>query len=150
MDFNQLATDVTLFLAPLLPYLILSGEATAKKIGEEFGEVTLAKAKTLWDKIKKSAQDDTKLQGVATALAEYPDDEDFQVTLAKLLAKQFATSSELAEELMKILKEDKAIQTVLIEQESKAKNISQRLSKSGTQQVKVRDKSEVGDVNQEM
>ena len=150
MDFVKLATDVTVFLTPFFPYLILAGEEAAKEAGKKFGSTAWEKAASLWNSIKNFSKGDIKMKRTVESLAEDPDDEDFQLILAKLLAKQFELSPELATELINRMKDDKAIQTVIIENESKAKNIYQRLSKGGVQKTVVRDKSEVDDITQDM
>lgn len=144
MNFSSLATNIVVFLTPFLPYLILGGEEVIKELGKKFGETTWEKAKLLWDKIKNP-----NLDGIATALAENPEDEDFQVTLAKLVAKQLQTTPELALELASMIRETAAIQTILVEQNSKAKDILQRLSKTGTQETTIRESSQAGNITQE-
>lgn len=148
MDIRQLATDMAVFLTPFLPYLILGSEEVAKEIGKKFGQTTLEKAKTLWEKIKKPAKNDPKLQSAIVNLAEDPNDEDFQLILVKSLARLFETSPELATELIGIMKDDKAVQSVLVEYGSRVKDIRQRLSKTGKQEVTVRD-SHTGNITQE-
>jgi hypothetical protein len=144
MNFARLATDITVFLAPFFPYLISGGEEAVKEIGKKFGEIAWKKAQALWSKIRNP-----NLEGVAMALAEDPNDEDFLVALAKLLTKHLEASPELAAELMSTMKEDKAVQKVLIGQGSKAKDIIQRLSKTGKQETIVRKESQVGSITQE-
>lgn len=148
MDIKQIATDVTVFLTPFLPYLILGAGEAAKEVGKKFGQATWEKAQSLWNKIKNSAQDDPKLNRAILTLAEDPDDEDFQLILAKSLAKQLEVSPKLATELLNLMKDDKAVQTILIEHGSKVKDIHQRLSKSGRQETTVRG-SQTGDITQE-
>jgi len=143
MDFKGLATDITVFLTPFFPYLILASEATIKEVGKRFGEAAWEKAKAMWSKIEKP-----NLSGVAKALAEDPNDEDFQITLAKLLVKRLEASPELATELMDMIQGDKAVQVILVEHGSEVKNIHQRLAKTGRQETTVRG-SRVGDVIQE-
>jgi hypothetical protein len=143
MDLTKLATQVTVFMTPFLPYLVSGGEAAMKEIGKRFGETAWEEAKALWNKVRNP-----NLEGVARALADDPEDEDLQVALAKLLVKQMSTSPELAEELMHTLNEDSSVQTILVEQGSRVEDILQRLSRPGTQETIIRG-SQAGDITQE-
>ena len=133
MDLTKLATNIIVFLAPFFPYLILGGEAAIKEVGKKFGEKAWDRAKLLWGKIQSP-----KLNGIAMALAEDPDDEDFQITLAKLLVKQLKASPEVVTELANIMRDDYVVQEVLVEQGSKVKDIQQRLSRAGKQKTAIR------------
>lgn len=144
MDFTKLATDIAVFLTPFLPYLVLGGEAVAKEVGRKFGEATWERAKSLWHKIQSPS-----LSGVAEALAENPNDPDFQTALAKLLIKQLETFPHLAAELKSTMGEDEAIQTVLVAYESKVRDIHQRLGQHGEQKVTIQG-SQARDITQEM
>lgn len=148
MDFKQLATNISLFLAPFLPYLISGGEEAIKVVGKKLGESSWEKAKILWRKINIFVKDDPKLKGVSIALAEEPQDQDFQVAFAKLLVTQLENLPELADELFDLMKDDQSVQKVLIDQHSKVKNIFQRLSQSGSQEIVIRS-SQAEDINQE-
>ena len=139
---------MTIFLTPFLPYLVLGGTEAAKEVGKKFGEATWEKAKSLWSKTKKSVQDTAMLEAFATALAKTPN-EIFQTSLAQMLADQFERSPELATELMNLMQDDDTVQKILIAQESTAKNIRQKLSTGGIQDVTVRGKSQVGNITQE-
>lgn len=146
MDYKQLATDVTIFLTPFLPYLILAAEESVKEVGKKFGEATWGKAKSIWKKITNSSSDTSPIQTFATTLAKNPN-EIFQASLAQVLAEQLERSPQLATEILNMMKEDKAVQKILIEQQATAKNILQKLSSSGTQDVTVRG-STVGNITQ--
>jgi arginyl-tRNA synthetase len=148
MDYTQLATQLTVVLSPFLPYLISAGEATAKEIGKRLGETGFEMADSLWGKLKSSAKEPQKLNGVATALATDPDNGHLQTALAEILAQQLESSPQLAQELMDLMKKDKAVQTVLVERGSKVKDIYQQLSQAGQQTVTLSGKSQVGDIKQ--
>jgi hypothetical protein len=143
MDLTKLATEIAVFLAPFFPYLILAGEATAKEVGKKLGEAAWKKAESVWNKIQNP-----QLIGVAEALAESPSDEDFQTALAKLLFRHLEACPELATELMYMIHDDEAVQTVIVEYGSKVKSIQQRLSKTGRQEATIRG-SQAGDIIQE-
>jgi hypothetical protein len=148
MDFNKMATEVTVFLTPFLPYLVPAVEATAKEAGKKFGEAAWTKAKSLWGRLNDVAQRDAKVNSAVTGLAEDPTDEDYQLIFAKALAKQIEAAPELATALVSLMKDDQAVQRVLIEQGSRVKNIHQRLSKAGVQETTVRG-SAAGHITQE-
>jgi hypothetical protein len=134
MDLIQLAAEITTFLAPFFPYLVLGGEAALREIGKKSGEAAWDKAKFLWNKIQNP-----KLDGVAAVLAEHPTDEDFQTVLAKLLIEQLEASPDLAAELMSIIQDDDDVfQSILVEQGSKVRDIQQRLSRGGKQKTTIR------------
>jgi hypothetical protein len=139
MDLKKLATDVIVFLTPFFPYLVLGGEAAAKEAGKKLGEAAWTKAMSLWDKIRSLGRDNAKLSKTIELLAEDPGDEDTQFILAKSLAKQLESSPELATDLISIIKDDKAVQVILVEHGSKVKDVHQRLiSETGEQKIIVR------------
>lgn len=149
MDFNQISTEVTVFLTPFLPYLVLAGEATAKEVGKKFGEAAWSKAKSLWGKLADVAQRDSKINSAVTGLADDPTDEDYQLILVKALAKQLEAAPELATALVSLMKDDQAVQKVIVENKSKVKNIRQSLSTTGIQKATVSGVSEAGDITQQ-
>lgn len=150
MDYKHLAAQITTFLAPYLPYVLVAGESAVKEVGKNIGSATVDKAKALWGKITGSkSQDASKITGLATVLADDPKDETFQAALAKVLAKHLEASPQLAADLMIMTTEDKAVQKVLVEQASTIKNITQKMSTRGTQDVIIRDQSQAGDIAQE-
>jgi hypothetical protein len=149
MDYKQIAAEIIIFLSPFLPYLVSAGEETAKEIGKRFGETGFEMVKSLWSKIKNSAKDTQKLNGVATALATDPDNEHLQSALAEIVAKQLASSPKLAGELINLMKNDQAVQKILVEEGSKVKDIYQRLSKFGGDQSIVVRGSQADSITQE-
>lgn len=148
MDFRQLATGVTVFLTPFFPYLILGTGGVAKKVEEKFGEATFGKAKSIWNEIHGIVKSDRKMLSASDGMADNPDDEDYQVIFSKALAKQLESTPTLARDLISLMKDDKAVQKVLIEQESKVKNIHQYLEETGEQEIVVRE-SQTGIIIQE-
>ncbi|MCP4402276.1 MAG: hypothetical protein GY801_33850 [bacterium] len=150
MDYGQLATQITVFLTPFLPYLVLAGETTAKELGEKFSETAAEKAKSLWSKIIGSKpKESSAITDMATTLAKNPNSEIFQAALAEVLSKHLDTSPELVTDLMTMMNEDKAIQKVLVEQASTVNHIVQKLSTRGTQDITVSGQSQAGDITQE-
>lgn len=148
MDLRQLAADITAFLAPFMPVLVVAGEASIKEIGKKLGESSLEKAKAIWATIQPPASGDKKLEGMAMALADNPDDQDFQAAFAKVLLSQLADKPQLAEYLSTLVAHDAAVQRVLVDQGSQVKDIRQRLSGSGEQKVIVR-RSQADNISQE-
>ncbi|MFC1936824.1 hypothetical protein ACFLYP_04070 [Chloroflexota bacterium] len=149
MDFHQLATTITLFIAPFLPYLLSMKDEAVKEIGEKFGEAAWNMARKIWGKLKRAMKDKSELSGAMTILASNPSDEYFQITLVKILTKTLETSVELATELSQIIDNKDIVLSVLVKNESRVKSISQKLGRSGTSKVIVKNKSQVGDINQE-
>ena len=148
MDFRQIATEVTVFMTPFFPYLMLGAEGVAKEIGEKFGESAWDKAKSLWDRIRNITNSDPKLNSATIGLAEDPNDNDYRLIFAKSLAKQLEKSPELANDLIDLMKNDESIQRILVEQGGKVKDIYQRLSLPGKQEAIIRG-SEAGNITQE-
>lgn len=148
MDIKQLATEIAVFMSPFLPYLVPVGEAAGKEVGKKLGEAAWERAKSLWVKLQSLLQSDSKLDSAVVGLAEDPNDEDYQLILARSLANQLEASPELASELMNLIKNDKAVQEILVEQGSKVKDIHQRLSRTGRQEATVRG-SQTGNITQE-
>ena len=148
MEFKQLAANVSVFLTPFLPYLVSASEAMAEEVGKKFGEAAWKKAKFLWSKIKNLVSRDSKLENAANGLSEDPEDEDYRLIFVKSLTKQLEKLPELANELVALIKDDKSIQKILIEQEVTVNDILQRLSRPGEQETIVRGKSQVGNITQ--
>lgn len=144
MSFPGLAAKIVVFLTPFLPYLILGGEEVVKELSKHFGKTAWEKAELLWSRIKSPS-----LDGVAKALAENPEDEDYQVTLTKLVDKQLQATPELALELAAVIDESTVIQKVLVERHSKVRDVLQRLSKPGIQETTIRESSQAGNITQE-
>lgn len=144
MDFKKLAIDITVFLTPFFPYLVLAREEAIKEVGKKFGEAIWNKAKSLWGRLRSPS-----LEGVAVILAEAPNDKSSQATFAKLLSRQLQSfPEEIVRELIKMMKEDSAVQTILIREGSTARDLLQRLSRNGVQEIEV-SASQVGNITQE-
>ncbi len=145
---QNLATQITLILAPFTPLLVSAGKEASKEIGKGIGQETIKIAKKLWSTIKDASPDnEKKLLKTAEDIAEFPDDEDYKVKLTKELLIALEKQPELAQALSAIIQHhDEAVQQVLIENESQAKNINLRIANAlGKQKVTV-NKSTVGDI----
>jgi len=99
MDIATLAKEITLFLTPLLPYLLKAGEKAAEEAGKKLGGDAWDRAKGLWDKLRPKVEAKPAAQeAVADVIAE-PKDEDAQAALRQQLRKLLTEDDELAAEI---------------------------------------------------
>jgi hypothetical protein len=145
IDVVTVASGVVTVISPFLPYLMSLGNSTQKKLEEvvtkEGGEFVWKQAKTLWEKIKGRFQDDPEVTGAATLTAAAPQNETYQQVLVQVLAKKLESSSDLAEELLKLMGGEAGVQRVIAGNEAWIANIKQKMAGSGMQEVKGGDKS---------
>jgi len=140
MEINKLATDLTIFLTPFLPFLLTGTTEAFKAMGKNLGEATSNKARVLWKKIWSSCkkdQTDQTLENFAEALSKNQN-KIFQASLAQIIANHLENHSPLAEELNNLIIDDKAIQNILIEHGSEVDDIMQEMFKSGEQEIIIR------------
>jgi hypothetical protein len=99
-DVSLLASDLTGFLAPLLPYLFRAGEPAAEEAGRAFGQEVWAKAKRLWDAVRPGVEARPAAREAAEDLGRRPDDLEaqtvFKVQLEKLLGQDPALQALVA------------------------------------------------------
>jgi RNA binding exosome subunit len=105
MDLSILATEITAYLAPFLPYLVKAGSKAAEKAGEKFTGVAWEKAQSMWAKLSK--KDD--VERAAKDVVEMPEDEDAQAALRLQVKKQLQEDDSLMKELTALLKELKPL-----------------------------------------
>lgn len=99
MTANELALQVTQFLAPLLPFLLKAGEEAAREAGKKFGEATWKQAQALWAKLQRKPS----VAKVAETAAAVPDNQALLEALRKEIAKALQEDPTLATEVTHIV-----------------------------------------------
>lgn len=145
MNLAELATKITVFLAPFLPFLVAGGESVAKKLGERFGQTTFDKAKSVWEKITKNSSD-SAIKNTATAVKDNPESKPFRLALAASIAEYLQNNPGEAPQLAKLIAESKGIQSILVEYDGEVGDILQELSGFGIQDIVVKGKA--GNISQ--
>jgi hypothetical protein len=144
MDVSVLAKDVVAFLAPFLPYLVkgvkLAGQEAAKKLGERFGEESVAQAKSLWERLRPKVEAKPTAQEAVQEVAAHPEDEDARAALRLQLKKVLEADEELAAEIARMM-DNEVVQRVLAERGASIQGVEQRATGGPTkQEVEARDK----------
>jgi hypothetical protein len=105
IDPLSLATSLTVFLSPALPFLVKGGEVAAGEIGKD----TWGKAKTIWSKLFSNPDDKTRLTALETAeaVAALPENKALQSVWQEELKKILEADSTLADELASLICLDK-------------------------------------------
>lgn len=104
-DWTQTGLDAVKLLAPLLPFLVKSGEKFADKIGEASFEKVRAIHKSIRSKFS-SDQDQYALQSLQR-LEEQPADESRQAVVASVIKEKAETDRAFADELERGVREAK-------------------------------------------
>ena len=111
-DISFLAQQVSLFLAPFVPYLIKggieTGKAAAGKLGELATEKGWEKAQSIWSKLTKHEE----VKKAAETVAKIPDDADAQAALRLQIKLALTADTELVLALDKLLTEATEKRTV--------------------------------------
>ena len=100
MDIAALATALTGFLAPLIPYLVKGAEKSAEALGQKLGQEGWEKAKAIWDKLRGRLGEDSP---AVKEVAEAPAEEDAHAALRVALRQLLKTDAALAAELTDLL-----------------------------------------------
>ncbi|MBO1062672.1 MAG: hypothetical protein AN483_15330 [Aphanizomenon flos-aquae MDT14a] len=96
------------FLAPCLPFLLTMGNKAAEGASQKVGEDVWNSAKVIWAKLWPKVEAKEAAKEAAEDVAKNPDDEDLQVSLRVQLKKILEADTALAEEIAKILEEQKS------------------------------------------
>lgn len=99
MDITTLAKEITLFLAPFLPYLLKVGEKAAEEAGKKLGGDAWERAKGLWGKFRPKVEARPAAREAMADVAAEPQNEDAQAALRLQLRKLLAEDEELAAEI---------------------------------------------------
>ena len=103
MDIQTLSQQLTVFLAPFLPYLLKMGEKAAEEAGKKLGAEAWEGARALWTKLKPKVEAKPAAQEAAQEVAAHPEDEDARAALRLQLRKLLAEDESLAHEVQRML-----------------------------------------------
>ncbi|WP_414545244.1 hypothetical protein [Nostoc sp. CCY0012] len=95
-------------LAPCLPFLLNVGSKAVEGASRKVGEDGWNKAKAIWAKLQPKVEAKEAAKEAATDVAESPENEDLQASLRVQLKKILDADTALAEEIAKILQEQKS------------------------------------------
>jgi hypothetical protein len=96
------------FLAPCLPFLLTMGNKAAEGASQKVGEDVWNSAKAIWAKLWPKVEANNDAKKAAAEAAKNLEDEDFQGAFRAELKKILTADTELAEEIAKILEEQKS------------------------------------------
>lgn len=144
MDTAQLATDVTVFLAPYMPYLMAATGEIVKGAGRKVGENI---ATTVWEKIQSFSRRKAEMNAAATILSSNPKNEDYLLVFAGLLEQDIRISAELANVLESLINNAGTRQEITIQNQSRVNKIYQRLLQGGQSTTTVNN-SDVDEITQ--
>ncbi len=99
MDIQALATNVTGFLAPFLPYLLKAGEKAAEEVGKKLGADAWEKAKSLWGRLRSKPN----VAQVAETVAVLPDNQSLRAALQEEVARALEQDKSLAQEVAQLM-----------------------------------------------
>ena len=102
-----LAGQVVAILAPFLPHLAAAGQKVAAGVGKELEGTVGDVAKALWDRLYPRIEARPAAREAAQDAADRPDDQDAQAALRVQLRKLLADDSALAEEVTRLLQENR-------------------------------------------
>lgn len=151
MDIAGLATQLTVFLAPLLPYLYgktadYATQEALKKVGPEVWDEGVHLWERLWPKVQEKP---AAIDAVEEVLAD-PADADNQIVLRKQLEKILTANPALSEEIGQILAGPVA-QRVIAKGGSTVRQVEQDAQGPGktTQEVIAEEQSTIEGVKQQ-
>jgi hypothetical protein len=148
MDITILATTLTTFLAPYLPYLLKAGEKAAEEAGKKFGGEAWDQAKAIWQKLRPKVEAKPAAQEIVNDAAAATDDADVQAALRSQIRKLLTEDTTLAQEVDRLM-QDKVVQRVLAERGSQVRRVKQQAGDADVEQeVFARDQSVIEDVEQ--
>jgi hypothetical protein len=96
------------FLAPCLPFLLTMGNKAAEGASQKVGEDVWNSAKAIWAKLWPKVEANNDAKKAAAEAAKNLEDEDFQGAFRAELKKILTADTALAEEIAKILEEQKS------------------------------------------
>ena len=96
------------FLAPCLPFLLTMGNKAAEGASQKVGEDVWNSAKAIWAKLQPKVEANNDAKKAAAEAAKNLEDEDFQGAFRAELKKILTADTALAEEIAKILEEQKS------------------------------------------
>ena len=99
MDIQALATNVTGFLAPFLPYLLKAGEKAAEEVGKKLGADAWEKAKSLWGRLRSKPN----VAQIANTVASLPDNQPLRAALQEEVARALEQDKSLAQEVAQLM-----------------------------------------------
>jgi hypothetical protein len=105
MDVTTLAKDLAVFLTPLLPYLLKTGEKAVEETGKKLGGDAWDRAKGLWAKLRPEVEAKPAAQEAVLDAAAAPNDDDIQAALRLQLRKLLAEDAVLAGEIARLWQE---------------------------------------------
>jgi hypothetical protein len=152
MDNIQIATAITAWLSPFLPYLYellkTGGNKFIEFIAEKGGESAWTAAQKIWDKINNTPPQNEEVKGAMMIVAANPSNLEYQAILAKALIKQFNKRPSLAKEFVRHFNNNIHFQEILANNKSLVEKVSQNMSGTGRQSIKAINRSTVRNVTQ--
>lgn len=103
MDIPAIATAVTSFLVPALPYLAKAGEKGSEVIGQKLAAGVWETASAIWQRLSPAVQASPPAVAAAQEVASAPDDPDAQAAFRLQLKKILAADESLASALVQLL-----------------------------------------------
>ncbi|MGB8644007.1 MAG: hypothetical protein WCF84_02125 [Anaerolineae bacterium] len=114
MDVSMLVPQVTLMLAPMLPYLLQAGEKVAQEAGKKFGEEAWQEGKALWERLWPRVEARPAAKEAAEDVAAQPMNADRQAALRVQLTKLLSEDEALAQEIARLVQSGKQTRTTII------------------------------------
>jgi len=97
VDIGQLAQDITVGIAPFLPFLLGAGQKIEEEAGKELGAEAWDNAQALWGTLQPKVEAKPAAQEAALDVANDPQDDDAQAALRLQLKKLLVEDPNLAE-----------------------------------------------------
>jgi len=153
LEFPAIAASAVKILSPFMPYLLDAAKSASEKLGEVIGEhggdAAWKTAQTLWSKITGKYKDDAEVHSLATLVSTKPEDESYQMLLAKALGTRLEQDPNFTREIFNLLGGQKGIQKVLADKGSFVANVAQHMKgAAGEQTTSATDHSTIYGVNQ--
>jgi hypothetical protein len=102
MDVTILVKELTEFLAPILPALVMIGGKAAEGASNKLGTEALESAKALWGKLRPKVEAKPAAQEAVRDVAETPKNEDAKAAMRLQLKKILVEDESLADEVSQI------------------------------------------------
>ena len=94
----ELAQKISVFLLPLLPYLLKVGDKAAEEVGKKIGGEGWDQAKALWDRLRRKKN----VEQLAQTAAALPDNQALREALREEIARALTEDPALREEVTTI------------------------------------------------
>ncbi len=131
MDISELASGLTNYLSPYLPYLSAAGSVAGSEIIKRSTAEAWKKAKTIWKQLgPKIAADSATVEAVKDVVKN-PDDRDDQTILSLRIKKLLERDDRLARKLNRLL-QDRIVQSVLADRGGRASGVEQDATGKGS------------------